>query len=65
MNQIRLSHLGAVAGLLFGWLVLQYGVIRAVFVLAVGAVGWLAGRVLDGDVDLSALSRRRGDQDFD
>jgi uncharacterized membrane protein len=52
------KHFGAVAGALFGWLIIQYGLFKAVFVLAALVAGWYVGRVLDGEVELGDLVQR-------
>jgi uncharacterized membrane protein len=56
--QLQAKHVGALAGLLFGYLFVRFGFIQAVFVLTIGAVGWIIGRVLDGEVDVTSYLRR-------
>jgi len=62
---ISSKQLGALLGFGFGWLVVQYGFVSAVFVGAMALGGWAVGRVLDGEIDLSAYIRPRGPQDLD
>ena len=59
------KHIGILLGFGFGWLVLQHGFPKAVFVLAMAAVGWVIGRVLDGEIDVSQYIRRRGVDDLE
>lgn len=59
------KHIGALLGFGFGWLVVQYGFIAAVFVIAMAAAGWTVGRVLEGEIDVSAYLPRRDTQDFE
>ena len=53
-----MKYAGALAGLVFGYLILRFGFIKAVFVLALAAVGWVIGRVLDGEIDVTSYIRR-------
>jgi len=53
-----MKYAGALAGLVFGYLILRFGFIAAVFVLALGLVGWVIGRVLDGEIDVTSYIRR-------
>jgi len=62
--RFRSKHVGALAGLAVGWLIVQYGLVAAVFIGAVGVVGWIAGRVLDGEIDVTQYIRRREDEDL-
>jgi uncharacterized membrane protein len=59
------KHLGTLVGFGFGWLVVQYGFVRAVFVIAMAAAGWAVGRVLDGELDISRFIRTCDPQDFE
>jgi hypothetical protein len=63
--QIKTRHLGAVMGFAFGWLIIEKGLPLAVFVGVVAAVGWVIGRVLDGEIDLQDFVRRRDGENFD
>lgn len=62
---ITSKHVGALLGFGFGWLIVQYGIVSAVFVGALALGGWAVGRVLDGEIDVSAYIRPRGPQDFE
>jgi uncharacterized membrane protein len=53
MQRMKLKYAGAALGLLFGWLIVQYGFFRALFVLVLAVIGWMIGRILDGEVDIS------------
>jgi hypothetical protein len=59
------KQLGAFLGFGFGWLVVQYGFYKALFVGVMALGGWAVGRVLDGEIDLSAYIRPRGPQDLE
>jgi uncharacterized membrane protein len=59
------KHVGALLGLGFGWLAVQYGPFKAVFVAAVVGIGWFIGRVLDGETDISDYVRRRGPEEME
>jgi uncharacterized membrane protein len=63
--QVRSKHVGALVGLGVGWLIVQYGLIAAVFVLALAAAGWAVGRVLDGEIDVSRYVHRSDSQDLE
>lgn len=58
---MRLSprHYCSFLGLAFGFLILHYGFVQAVFLAAMAAAGWFVGRVLEGEIDLSEFARRR------
>ena len=43
---------GFLAGFLFVWLWVSAGFLSAVAAVVVGILGYMAGRVLDGEVDL-------------
>jgi hypothetical protein len=64
MIRISAKHAGALFGLFLGWLIIQYGLVAAVFVLALAAAGWIVGRVLDGEIDVSRYIRRPGDDEY-
>ncbi len=59
--QVTAKHLGALYGLGLGWLIIQYGIVKAGFVVGVTVLGWMVGRILDGEVDVSSYIRRRED----
>jgi uncharacterized membrane protein len=59
------KHIGILLGFGFGWIVVQHGFVKGVFVLAMAAVGWVIGRVLDGEIDVSQYIRRRGVDDLE
>jgi len=59
------KHIGLLLGFGFGWIVVQFGIVKAVFVLAMAAVGWIVGRVLDGEIDVSQYIRRNGPDDLE
>lgn len=63
--QLRTKHIGAIVGFAFGWLVIQYGFVAAVFMLAMAGVGWFVGRILDGEAQLSDYIRPRDGQDYE
>lgn len=63
--QLNAKILGAVFGFGFGWLVVQYGLVQAVFVLAMAAVGWIIGRVVEGELDISQYARRQEPLDLE
>jgi uncharacterized membrane protein len=65
MRQIRAKYLGLFAGLFFGWIIIHYGLFKAVFVAVLGAAGWYVGRVLDGEADLSGFVRRPENEDLE
>ena len=55
--QFRAKHIGALIGLAFGLAVIHYGW-KAFFLLAIIAIGWVLGRIFDGEVDLPGHVRR-------
>lgn len=55
------TQTGIVAGLILG-LALSQGFLAFVVTLLLGVVGFLAGRVLDGELDLSELIGRGKDR---
>ncbi|MGV3719433.1 MAG: DUF2273 domain-containing protein [Actinomycetota bacterium] len=59
------KHIGILLGFGFGWIVVQHGFVKAVFVLAMAAIGWVIGRVLDGEIDVSQYIRRGGVDDLE
>ena len=59
MQRLKLKHAGAAVGLLFGWLIVQYGFFRALFVAVLAGIGWVIGRILDGELDVSEYLSRR------
>ncbi len=61
--EIRSKHVGALLGLAFGWLIVQYNIYIAVFLAVMAGLGWFIGRVLDGEADLSEYIPRRRDPD--
>lgn len=61
----RASHLGLIVGLAFGFAVIHYGFVPGVFLAATAVVGWLVGRVLDGDIDVSRYVRPRDRGDLE
>jgi hypothetical protein len=63
--QLRTKHIGALVGFAFGWLIIQYGIVNAVFMLALAAAGWFVGRILDGEAQLSDYIRQRDDRDLE
>jgi uncharacterized membrane protein len=65
MQTLRPKVLGAAGGALFGWLIVQYGLFAAAFIVLLGVVGWLAGRVIEGELDLSAYMRRPVDRELE
>lgn len=58
------KYVGAIAGLIFGWMVVQYG-FKAFFIIVVGLLGWLVGKVLDGEADISQYIRRRDEEELE
>lgn len=60
--RLRAKHLGALAGLLFAWFIVQYGFFQAVFVAAAAAAGWWLGKLLDGETPLLEYLQRRRDE---
>ena len=65
MKQLRMQHVGALVGLIFGLAVIHYGFIRGVFLLALAVAGWFIGRVLDGELDVSDYLRRRDEGPYE
>jgi uncharacterized membrane protein len=59
MSQWRAKHFGGLTGLVFGLLTIFFSIEKAIFLLALAAVGWCVGRVLDGEVDIPGYVRRR------
>ena len=59
------KHVGALLGLGFGWLVVQYGFFKAVFVAVVALLGWFLGRIVDGELDVTQYIRRRDAEDLE
>ena len=64
MMQLRSKHVGALVGFLFAWLIIQYDLFRAVFILALAVVGWFVGRILDGEIHLPLSVGRRDDDEL-
>lgn len=65
MRRLPAKTIGALLGLLFGLLVVQYGFFKAVFVVVVMGIGWFVGRVLDGETNLGDLIRPRDTDDLE
>ncbi len=63
--QFRFKHVGALAGLLFGWLIIQYNFFQAVFVFVVAGIGWAAGKVFDGETDITRYIRRPEEEELE
>lgn len=59
------KHVGALLGLGFGWLIVQYGFFKAVFVAVLALLGWLLGRIVDGELDLTQFIRQRDVEDLE
>ena len=55
---LRTKHVGALLGLGFGWVVIHYGWLQAIFVAVATGLGWTLGRILDGELDISGYIRR-------
>jgi uncharacterized membrane protein len=55
------SHTGLLAGLILG-LAATFGFVPFVVVLVAGVIGFIAGRVIDGDVSISDLLGRGRDR---
>lgn len=55
------THTGIVAGLVLG-LALSQGFMTFVVTLLLGVIGFLVGRVLDGELDISELIGRGKDR---
>ena len=64
MQTVRPKVLGAAAGALIGWLIVQYGLFAAAFIVLLGVIGWLAGRLIEGELDLSGF-RRPADRELE
>jgi hypothetical protein len=60
--QYRAKHIGALIGLAFGLAVIHYGW-KAFFLLAVIGVGWVLGRIFDGEMDLPGHVRKGASED--
>ncbi len=65
MRQLPAKTIGALLGLLFGLLVVQFGFFKAVFVGVVMGIGWFVGRVLDGETNFGDLIRPRDTDDLE
>jgi len=65
ITKIRSKHIGALLGLAFGWVAVQYGFYQAVFVAVLTAAGWWIGKVLDGETSLLEYLQRRRDDELD
>ena len=57
------TTLGLGFGVALGFAGAFGGFVAFLIVLVLGAVGWLAGRWIDGQLDLSSLFTRRQDAD--
>ncbi len=57
------TTLGLGFGVALGFAAAFGGFVAFLIVLVLGAVGWLAGRWIDGQLDLSSLFTRRQDAD--
>jgi hypothetical protein len=62
--QFRSKHIGALIGLAFGLAVIHYGW-KAFFLLAVIALGWVLGRIFDGEMDLPGHVRKNSGNDWE
>ncbi|BAS28425.1 DUF2273 domain-containing protein [Limnochorda pilosa] len=60
--ELALRHrgrvVGALVGLLAAWLILRFGVLKAAFILAFGALGYLVGAEVDRRGSLGRAVRR-------
>ena len=59
---MQMTNLGLLSGLLLGLAVVLDGFSGLAIVAVLGALGLLVGRVLDGQLDLSALTRAQDRQ---
>src|SRR5207248_3269783 len=55
VGDIRMNGkiMGTLVGLIFGFVVLHYGLLAAVFLAVCAWAGWWVGRIADGDVSLA------------
>jgi uncharacterized membrane protein len=63
--QVRTKYIGILVGLGIGWIIVQHGLIKGIFVLAVALVGWTIGRIMDGEIDVIEFLRRRSGEEVD
>lgn len=61
--RITSKHVGALLGLGIGWIIVRHGLVEAVFVLVVVAIGWIVGRIVDGELEVQDLLPRRREPD--
>jgi hypothetical protein len=60
---VNATTLGLGFGVALGFAAAFGGFVAFLIVLVLGAAGWLAGRWIDGQLDLSSLFTRRQDAD--
>lgn len=65
MIEMRSKHVGALVGLGVGWIIVEHGLVAGVFVGVAAALGWAFGRVIDGELDLMDILRRREREDLE
>ncbi len=65
MKRVSLRLVGVVGGTVFAWMIVQYGLFKAVFIVAGGVAGWLLARVLEGDLNLADYFRRTEGDDLE
>lgn len=56
--QYRFRIIGLAAGLFFGWLVIVYGILKALFVAICVGIGYYIGRQVDGQEEEESFFRR-------
>ncbi|MGW5335769.1 hypothetical protein [Streptomyces bauhiniae] len=59
---MSMAAVGMIAGMALGFAGFYGGFGAFVLVAALGAIGFFAGRVMDGDLDLGDVFRRRDDR---
>jgi uncharacterized membrane protein len=57
------KYVGAAFAFAFGLVILQFGFFQALFVAVLALLGWIIGKVCDGEIDVIRLLQR--DQDLE
>jgi hypothetical protein len=60
---MRAKTVGALVGFGAGWAILHFGFVTAVFLGACALVGWLIGKIADGEISLLELAERYSRRD--
>jgi uncharacterized membrane protein len=58
MNENPGKAAGSIAGIVFGFLIIAFGPLKAFFVVILAAIGYMAGKLRDDNVSIAEQLRR-------